>query len=68
MSAAYHKGSLWLYIWTFLFFVSFWLIMWSWKWQIPPLAKAGSTFGGIASMFICYRFGIDGCLRRMNNG
>ena len=67
MSTA-NKGTLVLYTWTILFFVSFWLMMWSWKWPIAPLAKAAATFGGIGVMFICYRFGIDGCLRRMGNG
>ena len=63
-----NKGAFFLHLWTILFFVSFGVMMWSWKWQIAPLAKAAATFGGIACMFICYRFGIDRCLRRMGNG
>ena len=61
------RGQLALHIWTALFFVSFGLVMWSWKWEIAPLAKAAGTFGGLGLMVICYRFGIDRCLRRLSD-
>ena len=62
------KGQLALYIWTTLFFLSFWLTMWSWKWQIAPLVKAAGTFGGIAFMVVCYRYGIERSLQRLGKG